>query len=63
MLRNAPILLLDEWAADQDPEFRAYFYETLLPQLRAEGRLVVVGAEYALETGQVDFFDVPPAQL
>jgi carbonic anhydrase len=25
----------------------------------AEGRLVVVGAEYALETGQVDFFDVP----
>lgn len=27
----------------------------------AEGRLVVVGAEYALETGQVDFFDVPPA--
>lgn len=29
----------------------------------AEGRLVVVGAEYALETGQVDFFDVPPARL
>ena len=27
----------------------------------AEGRLVVVGAEYSLETGQVDFFDVPPA--
>lgn len=27
----------------------------------AEGRLVIVGAEYALETGQVDFFDVPPA--
>lgn len=25
----------------------------------AEGRLVVVGAEYALETGHVDFFDVP----
>lgn len=30
-----------------------------------QGRLLVVGAEYALETGQVDFFDVPafpPAQ-
>ena len=26
----------------------------------AEGRLVIVGAEYSLETGQVDFFDVPP---
>lgn len=25
-----------------------------------QGRLLVVGAEYALETGQVDFFDVPP---
>jgi carbonic anhydrase len=24
-----------------------------------EGRLMVVGAEYALETGEVDFFDVP----
>ena len=29
----------------------------------AEGRLMVVGAEYALETGRVDFFDIPPAQL
>ena len=27
----------------------------------AERRLVVVGAEYDLETGQVHFFDVPPA--
>ena len=25
----------------------------------AEGRLMVVGAEYALETGTVDFFDMP----
>lgn len=27
----------------------------------ADGRLMVVGAEYALETGEVDFFDVPSA--
>jgi carbonic anhydrase len=27
----------------------------------AEGRLLVVGAEYALETGVVDFFDLPPS--
>lgn len=26
----------------------------------AEKKLMVVGAEYSLETGQVDFFDVPP---
>ncbi len=41
-LSSKPILLLDEWAADQDPEFRAFFYEHLLPQLRDEGRLVIV---------------------
>jgi carbonic anhydrase len=29
----------------------------LLEQLIQEGRLVVVGAEYSLETGEVDFFD------
>lgn len=33
----------------------------VIEQRIAEGRLVVVGAEYALETGKVDFFDVPPA--
>ncbi|HVR98279.1 MAG TPA: carbonic anhydrase [Thermoanaerobaculia bacterium] len=33
----------------------------LLEQMIQEGRLLVVGAEYSLETGEVDFFDgVPP---
>lgn len=41
-LSDKPILLLDEWAADQDPEFRQVFYDTLLPTLRDEGRLVIV---------------------
>jgi carbonic anhydrase len=31
----------------------------VLEQRIAEGKLAVVGAEYALETGVVDFFDVP----
>jgi len=31
----------------------------LLEQLVASGQLLVVGAEYVLETGQVDFFEVP----
>ncbi|MCA6997772.1 multidrug ABC transporter permease/ATP-binding protein [Dickeya solani] len=35
------ILLLDEWAADQDPQFRRVFYQLLLPQLRAEGKTVI----------------------
>ncbi|MBO1504735.1 multidrug ABC transporter permease/ATP-binding protein [Serratia proteamaculans] len=34
------ILLLDEWAADQDPQFRRTFYRELLPQLRALGKTV-----------------------
>jgi carbonic anhydrase len=30
----------------------------LLEQLSSEGGLMIVGAEYSLETGLVDFFDV-----
>lgn len=36
------LLLLDEWAADQDPQFRRVFYRELLPQLRALGKTLVV---------------------
>ncbi|CAI1103843.1 multidrug ABC transporter permease/ATP-binding protein [Serratia entomophila] len=35
------ILLLDEWAADQDPQFRRIFYRELLPQLRQLGKTVL----------------------
>jgi len=31
----------------------------ILEDLVDQGRLLIVGAEYSLETGQVDFFDVP----
>lgn len=41
-LEDRPIYVFDEWAADQDPHFKRVFYETLLPQLRDEGRAVVV---------------------
>ncbi|WP_168385255.1 multidrug ABC transporter permease/ATP-binding protein [Erwinia amylovora] len=34
------ILLLDEWAADQDPHFRRIFYRELLPWLREMGKTV-----------------------
>ena len=42
MSEDKPVLLLDEWTADQDPEFRAYFYEVLLPRWREEGRTIIV---------------------
>ncbi|HRI66397.1 MAG TPA: cyclic peptide export ABC transporter [Polyangium sp.] len=42
LLEARPICVFDEWAADQDPEFRKYFYEELLPVLRQEGKMVLV---------------------
>lgn len=40
-LEDRPIYVFDEWAADQDPEFRDVFYRTLLPELRARGKAVL----------------------
>ncbi len=39
---DRPIVLFDEWAADQDPEFKRVFYHELLPDLKARGKLVLV---------------------
>jgi putative ATP-binding cassette transporter len=40
-LDDRPIYLFDEWAADQDPSFREFFYVELVPALRARGKLVI----------------------
>ena len=42
LLEKRPILLLDEWTAEQDPEFRRKFYDELLPDLMRAGTTVVV---------------------
>src|SRR5712692_9154061 len=42
LLEKRPILLLDEWTADQDPDFRRKFYYDLLPALHRAGVTVVV---------------------
>jgi putative ATP-binding cassette transporter len=42
LLEKRPILLLDEWTAEQDPEFRKKFYEELLPTIMQAGATVVV---------------------
>jgi putative ATP-binding cassette transporter len=34
------IILLDEWAADQDPHFRREFYQVLLPLVQAMGKTI-----------------------
>jgi putative ATP-binding cassette transporter len=41
-LDDKPIYLFDEWAADQDPEFKRVFYTVLLPELKAKGKTVIV---------------------
>jgi putative ATP-binding cassette transporter len=41
LVEERPILLLDEWAADQDPLFRAFFYLELLPELKSRGKTVI----------------------
>jgi putative ATP-binding cassette transporter len=42
MLEKRPIMILDEWTAEQDPEFRRKFYDELLPEMLQAGATVVV---------------------
>ena len=42
LLEKRPIMLLDEWTAEQDPEFRRKFYDELLPEMMRAGATVVV---------------------
>ncbi|HWU87988.1 MAG TPA: cyclic peptide export ABC transporter, partial [Kofleriaceae bacterium] len=41
-LEDRPIYVFDEWAADQDPMFKAVFYQELLPELRSRGKTLIV---------------------
>jgi putative ATP-binding cassette transporter len=56
-LERRPILVLDEWAADQDPVFRRKFYREILPLLRQEGRTIIA------VTHDSRFFDAADRQL
>lgn len=40
-LEDREIYVFDEWAADQDPHFRKYFYYTLVPELKKRGKTVI----------------------
>ena len=41
-LEDRPFYVFDEWAADQDPQYKEVFYTELLPELRARGKAVAV---------------------
>ncbi|MDD2764703.1 MAG: cyclic peptide export ABC transporter [Opitutaceae bacterium] len=63
-LDDRPIHLFDEWAADQDPVFRKYFYEVMLRQMAREGKTILAATHddhyfhvadkvYAMEYGRL----------
>ena len=37
ILQKKPVMVLDEWAAEQDPQFRRFFYTNIVPQLKERG--------------------------
>jgi putative ATP-binding cassette transporter len=70
-IEDRPIYLFDEWAADQDPEFKKVFYHQLLPELKGRGKTVFVITHddhyfhvadhiLKLEDGRVDRFSPQP---
>ena len=42
ILEDRPVIVLDEWAADQDPYFRKKYYHRMIQDLKAVGKTVVV---------------------
>ncbi|NQZ09725.1 MAG: cyclic peptide export ABC transporter [Algicola sp.] len=41
LAEDRDIYILDEWAADQDPQFKDLFYDSVLPDLKAAGKTVI----------------------
>ena len=60
LLEKRPILILDEWTAEQDPEFRRKFYDELLPQMKQAG-LTVVAITH--DDRYLDELDLPAVRI
>jgi putative pyoverdin transport system ATP-binding/permease protein len=70
LLEDKSIYLFDEWAADQDPEFKKAFYHDVLPYLKSRNKAVVVISHddryfdvadriYVMESGVAREMEVP----
>jgi putative ATP-binding cassette transporter len=57
LLEKKPILILDEWAADQDPQFRFKFYREVVPELKRRGITIIA------VTHDDHYFDVADRRL
>ena len=42
IIEDKEIYLFDEWAANQDPQFKAIFYNQILPDLKKKGKTCIV---------------------
>ncbi|MGH7329829.1 MAG: cyclic peptide export ABC transporter, partial [Polyangiaceae bacterium] len=42
LLEDRPVYVFDEWAADQDPQFKEAFYRRILPDLKRRGKTAIV---------------------
>lgn len=42
LLEDRPFMIFDEVTADQDPEFKKYFYFEILPELKRKGKTVIM---------------------
>ncbi|WP_445947463.1 cyclic peptide export ABC transporter [Shewanella sp.] len=41
-VEDRPIYLFDEWAAEQDPEFKHIFYTEIIPEMKSRGKTIIV---------------------
>ncbi|MCX2725794.1 ATP-binding cassette domain-containing protein [Roseibium salinum] len=41
VLEDRPVYIFDEWSAEQDVHFREFFYNSFIPNLRRDGKLVI----------------------
>jgi putative ATP-binding cassette transporter len=41
LLEDKPVYVFDEWAADQDPTFREYFYNEQLKKMKESGKTII----------------------
>lgn len=57
LLEDRPVHVFDEWAADQHPSFRSYFYREFLHELKEAGKTIIV------VTHDERYFDVADAFL
>ena len=72
LLEDRQLYVFDEWAANQDLEFKEVFYREILPDLRCRGKAVLVISHedkffdvadriYRLDEGQLLPMELPAA--